>query len=44
MDLIAKHMGDILLMLALLFGFVLVVYVNAEYLPDEDRSDEDDWF
>ena len=44
MDLVTKHLGDILLMLALLFGFILVVYVNAEYLPDEDRDDEDDWF
>lgn len=44
MDLVIKHLGDILLMLALLFGFILVVYVNAEYLPDEDRDDEDDWF
>ena len=37
-------MGDLLLMLALLFGFVLVVYVNTDYMPDEDRNDEDDWF
>tara|TARA_B100000085_G_scaffold277675_1_gene298389 strand:- start:413 stop:547 length:135 start_codon:yes stop_codon:yes gene_type:complete len=44
MDLVIKHLGDILLMLALLFGFILVVYANAEYLPDEDRDDEDDWF
>ena len=44
MDLVTKHLGDILLMLALLFGFILVIYVNAEYLPDEDRDDEDDWF
>ena len=44
MNLVAEHMGDILLMLALLFGLVLIVYVNAEYLPDEDRNDEDDWF
>ena len=44
MDLIAKHLGDILLMLALLFGFILIVYVNVDYLPDEERKDEDDWF
>jgi len=44
MDLVAEHIGDILLMLALLFGFILIVYVNAEYLPDEDRNDEEDWF
>lgn len=44
MDLVVEHIGDILLMLALLFGFVLIVYVNAEYLPDEDKNDEDDWF
>ena len=44
MNLVAEYMGDILLMLALLFGFVLIVYVNAEYLPSEERKDEDDWF
>tara|TARA_B100000927_G_scaffold286669_1_gene278514 strand:- start:810 stop:944 length:135 start_codon:yes stop_codon:yes gene_type:complete len=44
MDLVAKHLGDIILMLALLLGFILVIYVNAEYLPDKDRDDEDDWF
>ena len=44
MDLVAEHLGDTLLMLALLFGFVLMVYVNAEYLPEEERKDEDDWF
>ena len=44
MDLVVEHIGDILLMLALLFGFILIVYVNAEYLPDEDKNDEDDWF
>ena len=44
MDLIAKHIGDIFLILALLFGFILIVYVNAEYLPNEERKDEDDWF
>ena len=44
MDLVAKHLGDILLMLALLFGFILIAYVNAEYQPEEERKDEDDWF
>lgn len=44
MDLTVKHIGDIFLILALLFGFILIVYVNAEYLPDEERKDEDDWF
>ena len=37
-------MGDLFIMLALLFGFVLVAYVNADHIPDEDRNDEDDWF
>ena len=37
-------MGDLFIMLALLFGFVLVACVNADYTPDEDRNDEDDWF
>lgn len=37
-------MGELLLMLALLFGFVMVAYVNVDYTPDEDRNDEDDWF
>ena len=44
MDLIAEHMGDLFIMLALLFGFILIVYVNAEYEPDEERKDYDDWF
>ena len=44
MNLVAEHMGDLFIMLALLFGFVLIVYVNAEYIPEEDREDEDDWF
>ena len=44
MDLASEHMGDLLLILVLLFGFILIVYVNAEYLPDEERKDEDDWF
>jgi len=44
MDLVAKHVGDLLLMLVLLFGFILIVYVNADYLPDEDNKNEDDWF
>ena len=44
MDLIAKHLGDILLMLVLLFGFILIVYVNVDYLPGEERKDYDDWF
>ena len=43
MDLAAEHMGDLLLILMLLFGFVLVAYVNADYMPGEDRDDED-WF
>lgn len=44
MDLVAEHMGDLFLTLVLLFGFILIVYVNAEYLPDEEKRDEDDWF
>ncbi len=44
MDLVVEHMGDILLMLALLFGFILIIYVNADYLPEEERNNEDDWF
>ena len=44
MNLVAEHMGDLFIMLALLFGFVLIAYVNADYTPDEDRNDEDDWF
>ena len=44
MNLVAEHMGDLFIMLALLFGFVLIVYVNAEYIPEEDRENEDDWF
>tara|TARA_B100000927_G_C16104021_1_gene324342 strand:- start:158 stop:292 length:135 start_codon:yes stop_codon:yes gene_type:complete len=44
MNLVAEHMGDLFIMLALLFGFVLVAYVNADYIPDKDREDEDDWF
>ena len=44
MDLVAEHVGDLLLMLMLLFGFILIVYVNADYLPDEDNKNEDDWF
>ena len=44
MNLLAEHMGDLFIMLALLFGFALVAYVNADYTPDEDRNDEDDWF
>ena len=44
MNLVVEHMGDILLMLALLFGLILIAYVNAEYLPDEDKNDDDDWF
>ena len=44
MNLVAEHLGDILIMLALVFGFVLIVYVNAEYKPDKDRDDEEDWF
>ena len=44
MDLVAEHMGDLLLILGLLFGFILIVYVNADYLPYKERKDEDDWF
>tara|TARA_Y100000114_G_C11696186_1_gene296125 strand:- start:571 stop:720 length:150 start_codon:yes stop_codon:yes gene_type:complete len=44
MDLAAEHMGDLFLILMLLFGFILIVYVNADYLPDEERKDYDDWF
>ena len=44
MDLVFEHMGDIFLMLALLFGFILIAYVNVEYIPDEEHKNEDDWF
>ena len=44
MNLVAEHMGDLLLILVLLFGFILIVYVSADYLPEEERKDEDDWF
>ena len=44
MELTLEHLGDILLVLMLVFGFILIVYVNADYLPDEERKDEDDWF
>ena len=44
MDLLVKYIGDIFLMVALLFGFVLIIYVNVDYLPDKERKDEDDWF
>ena len=44
MNLVAEHMGDLFLVLMLLFGFVLVIYVNADYLPDKERKDYDDWF
>tara|TARA_Y100000114_G_scaffold126657_1_gene123107 strand:- start:219 stop:368 length:150 start_codon:yes stop_codon:yes gene_type:complete len=44
MDLAIEHMSDLFLILMLLFGFILIVYVNADYLPDEERKDYDDWF
>ena len=44
MDLVAEHVGELILILMLLFGFILIVYVNADYLPGEERKDEDDWF
>ncbi len=44
MELTLEHLGDIFLILMLVFGFILIVYVNADYLPDEERKDEDDWF
>ena len=44
MNLSIEQIGDLFIMLMLLFGFILIVYVNAEYVPDEERKDEDDWF
>ena len=39
MNLLVEHIGDLFIMLSLLFGFILIVYVNVEYMPDEDRND-----
>jgi len=44
MNLNLEQIGDLFLVFALLFGFVLIVYVNIDYLPDEERKDEDDRF
>ena len=35
MELATEHMGDLFLILMLLFGFVLIAYVNADYAPGE---------
>ena len=44
MDLVIEHIGDLFLMLALLFGFILIAYVNVSYVPGEESDDEDDRF
>lgn len=41
MYLAAEHIGDLFLILMLLFGFNLIVYVNAEYLSERKDEDED---
>ena len=44
MDLVVEHLGDIFLLLTLSFGFILVAYINADYIFGEDRDDDDDRF
>ena len=44
MDLVIEHIGDLFLMLALLFGFILIAYVNVSYVPGGESDDEDDRF
>ena len=44
MNLTLEQLGDLFLVLILAFGFVLVIYVNVDYLPNGRENDEDDWF
>ena len=43
-ELMLEHLAEMFLVLILVFGFILIIYVNADYLPDEERKSEDDWF
>ena len=44
MDLVAEYMGEMILISLLVFGFVLIVYVNAEHLPRKRDDDDESWF
>lgn len=45
MSLTWSQLSDLFLLFCLLGGFILIVYANAEYLPDDEREKNDeDWF
>ena len=44
MDLVAEHLGKIILTSLLVFGFILIIYTNAEHLPRKRDEDDEGWF